>query len=100
MYAEMRKLNIEAARSIDETLRLRAETDKAEAQTKKAEADAKKADADAKKADADATKLTMETLKIQLEVRWFPYAVVGTMIFTWIGIAIAFVHALVKLLSL
>jgi len=78
-YAEMRKLNLESSRALDETMKTRAEKDKAE---------------------ADAKKLMMDTMKVQLEVRWFPYAVIGSMVFAWLGVGAAFIHALIKLLSL
>lgn len=78
-YAEMRKLNLESSRSLDETMKMRAEKDRAE---------------------ADAKKLIVDTMKVQLEVRWFPYAVIGSMVFAWLGVGAAFVHALIKLFSL
>lgn len=70
---------MDAFRSVDEILKMRAEKDKAEAEAKM---------------------LAIDMTKTQLEVRWFPYAVIGSMVFAWLGAGAAFVHALIKLFSL
>jgi len=92
-YAEMRKLNSESSRSFDETMKMRAEKDKAEAE-------AMKMRAEKDKAEADTRKLVVDTMKVQLEVRWFPYAVIGSMVFAWFAAGAALLTALIKLFAL
>jgi sugar diacid utilization regulator len=79
MYAEMRKLNMDASRHVEEVLKIRAETEKA---------------------DADAKKLMMDATKAQLEIRWYPYAVIGSLGLAWLGAGAALITALIKLFAL
>ena len=78
-YAEMRKLNIDASRHVEDVLKTRAETEKA---------------------DAVAKKLMLDATKAQLEIRWYPYAVIGSLGLAWLGALAALITALIKLFAM